>query len=168
MSPESRFISVAARARTRVGSRLLSILVALALGGSVSAQEPPRPLRFPDINEDFVVFAYAGDIWRAPTAGGEARRLTAHPGLELFPKISPDGRLVAFSGEYSGARQVYVVPAEGGTPRQLTYYTDVGVMPPRGGWDYWIQGWTPDGKILVRCNRTPWGERMGRYCVVDP
>ncbi|NIT98320.1 MAG: hypothetical protein GWN79_24075, partial [Actinobacteria bacterium] len=66
------------------------------------------------------------------------------------------------------ARQVFVIPAAGGTPEQLTYYTDVGVMPPRGGFDYWIQGWTPDGKILVRMNRTPWGERMGRYCVVDP
>ena len=165
MKPESPLPRVAG---PRASSTLLAALLAAILGASLWAEEPPRPLRFPDIHEDFVVFAYAGDIWRAPTAGGEARRLTAHLGLELFPRISPDGRLVAFSGEYSGARQVYVVQAEGGTPRQLTYYTDVGIMPPRGGWDYWIQGWTPDGKILVRCNRTPWGRRMGRYCVVDP
>jgi tricorn protease len=125
-------------------------------------------LRFPDIHRDFVVFVYAGDLWRAPAGGGEARRLTAHPGLELFPKISPDGELVAFTAEYSGSRQVYVMPAEGGAPRQLTFYTDVGRMPPRGGWDYWIQGWNPEGKILVRMNRTPWGERMGRYFLVDP
>ncbi len=94
-----------------------------------------RLLRFPDINKDLVAFVYAGDIWSVPAAGGEARHLTSHPGLELFPKISPDGRWIAFSGEYSGSRQVYVMPAGGGIPRQLTYYNDVGIMPPRGGYD---------------------------------
>jgi tricorn protease len=101
-------------------------------------------------------------------AGGPAWRLTSHPGQELFPKISPDGTQIAFSAEYTGSRQVYVMPAWGGTPRQLTYYTDVGPMPPRGGWDDWVMGWTGDGKILVRMNRTPWGQRMGRYYLVDP
>lgn len=138
----------------------------------LAASLPPAPearlLRFPDIRGEAVVFVYAGDIWRASTKGGQAYRLTAHPGVELFPKISPDGNWIAFSAEYSGSRQVYVMPSAGGTPRQLTFYTDVGPMPPRGGWDYWIQGWTPDGKILVRMNRTPFGERMGRYFVVDP
>ena len=146
-----------------------ALLLALLLPAlPAAADETPRPLRFPDIHRDFVVFAYAGDLWRASTDGGTAHRLTAHEGLELFPKISPDGRWIAFSGEYSGARQVYVMPAEGGPPRQLTFYTDVGDMPARGGWDYWVLDWTPDGEILVRCNRTPWGERMGRYCLVDP
>jgi len=147
---------------------LISLLLTPLGAGAQDSELPPRPLRFPDVHEGFVVFAYAGDLWRAPSAGGEARRLTAHDGLELFPQISPDGRWVAFSGEHGGTRQVFVMPAEGGTPRQLTYYADIGLMPPRGGWDYWIQGWTPEGKILTRCNRTPWFERMGRYCVVDP
>jgi len=61
-----------------------------------------------------------------------------------------------------------VIPAGGGEPKQLTFYNDVGIMPPRGGFDYWIQGWSPDGKILVRMNRTPWGPRPGRYFLVDP
>ncbi|MBN2399127.1 MAG: PD40 domain-containing protein [Candidatus Aminicenantes bacterium] len=126
-----------------------------------------RLLRFPNINGDLVVFVYAGDVWSVPASGGDARRLTSHPGLELFPKISPDGRWIAFSAEYSGSRQVYVMAAEGGTPRQLTYYNDVGIMPPRGGYDYEVLDWTPDGsQILVRCNRTPWGERMGKYFLV--
>ncbi len=149
-----------------------SVVLGTALaGGFAGAAAPPsgaRLLRFPDTHTDFVVFVYGGDIWRAPAAGGTARRLTSHEGLELFPKISPDGRWVAYSAEYTGSRQIYVVPAEGGEPRQLTFYTDVGPMPPRGGWDYWVLDWTPDGKILVRMNRTPWGERMGRYYVVDP
>ncbi len=130
--------------------------------------ETTRLLRFPDIHEEFVVFVYAGDLWRAPSSGGTARRLTAHAGLELFPKISPDGKQIAFTAEYTGSRQVFVMPADGGPSRQLTFYNDVGAMPPRGGYDNWIMDWTPDGKILVRMNRTPWGERMGRYFVVDP
>ena len=155
-------------------------LSALALAASIAAFMAPlapaaetgppeaRLLRFPDIHDDFVVFVYGGDIWRAPAAGGPAHRLTSHPGLELFPKISPDGQWIAFNAEYTGTRQVYVMPAWGGAPRQLTYYNDVGPMPPRGGWDDWVMGWTPDGKILVRMNRVPWSNRMGRYFVVDP
>lgn len=149
------------------------LVAALTLARVVSAQPaagPPegRLLRFPDIHGDFVVFVYGGDIWRAPSAGGAAHRLTSHAGLELFPKISPDGRSIAFSAEYTGTRQVYVMPAWGGAPKQLTFYNDVGPMPPRGGWDSWVMGWTPDGKILVRLNRVPWGQRMGKYFVVDP
>lgn len=151
----------------------LLVLAAVLATAAVTAPahaEPPegRLLRFPDIHGDFVVFAHAGDLWRAPVAGGAARRLTSHAGLELFPKISQDGKWIAYTAEYTGTRQVYVMPAEGGDPRQLTYYNDVGAMPPRGGWDNWILGWTSEGKILVRMNRTPWGERMGRYYLVDP
>jgi tricorn protease len=144
-------------------------LVAAALASSTAvAGTQGRLLRYPSIHGDFVVFTYAGDVWRAPSAGGRAWRLTSHPGDELTPKISPDGEWVAYSAEYSGTRQVYVVPAGGGEPRQLTFYNDVGAMPPRGGFDYWIQGWSADGRILVRMNRTPWGERPGRYYLVDP
>jgi tricorn protease len=132
------------------------------------ATSDARLLRFPNINGDLVAFVYAGDIWSVPAGGGDARRLTSHSGMELFPRISPDGRWIAFSGEYSGSRQVYVIPAQGGVPRQLTYYNDVGVMPPRGGYDYEVLDWTPDSqRILVRCNRTPWGERMGKYYLVS-
>lgn len=158
----------------------LSIVLVLAAWGPAAAlplrpeaegaSAPPeaRLLRYPDIHGDFVVFVYAGDLWRVPVAGGPALRLTTHQGLELFPKISPDGRWIAFSAEYTGSRQVWVMPSWGGPPRQLTFYTDVGPMPPRGGYDDWILGWSPDGRVLVRMNRTPWGERMGRYFLVDP
>ena len=150
---------------------LLATLAVLSPLGHASDPESAggtRLLGYPDIHGDFVVFVHGGDIWRAPSAGGLARRLTSHEGLELTPKISHDGNSIAYTAEYSGSRQVYVIPSEGGAPRQLTYYTDVGPMPPRGGFDNWIQGWTPDGRILVRMNRTPWGERMGRYFLVDP
>ncbi len=126
--------------------------------------EDARMMRFPDINGDLIAFVYAGDIWAVPSDGGDARRLTSHVGLELFPKISPDGKWIAFSAEYSGSRQVYVMPADGGTPEQLTFYNDVGPMPQRGGFDYVVLGWTADSKkVLFRGNRTEYGERMGRY-----
>ncbi|HLL75025.1 MAG TPA: PDZ domain-containing protein [Pyrinomonadaceae bacterium] len=126
-----------------------------------------RLLRFPDINGDQIAFVYAGDIWTVPGAGGTARRLTSHPGLELFPKFSPDGRWVAFSGEYGGTRQVFVIPAAGGEPRQLTFRNEVGPLPPRGGWDNRVLGWTPDGKnVLFRANRVGPSDRLGRPYVV--
>jgi len=125
-------------------------------------------LRFPDINKDLTVFVYAGDIWSVNSGGGEARRLTSHEGLELFPKISPDGRWIAFSGEYSGNRQIFIIPSTGGIPKQLTWYNSVGNMPPRGGWDNVVLDWTPDSKnILIRSNRTPLGDRRGKYFLVS-
>ena len=143
-------------------------LFSFGIVGAGFAANEARLLRFPDINGDLVVFVYAGDIWSVPAAGGEARRLTSDMGLELFPKISPDGRWIAFSGEYSGTRQVYVIPSIGGIPTQLTFYNDVGQMPPRAGWDYQVCDWSPDSKkILVRANRTPWGERKGKYFLIS-
>jgi tricorn protease len=148
----------------------VALVVFALVPGWAGASQPPagRLLRFPDIHDDFVAFVYGGDLWRAQVAGGAATRLTAHRGLELFPRISPDGSQIAFSAEYSGTRQLYVMPAWGGTPKQLTFYNDVGPMPPRGGWDVWVMGWTPEGKVLVRLNRVPWSQRMGRYYTVDP
>lgn len=135
---------------------------------SAKAQNDARLLRFPDINKNLIAFVYAGDIWTVDANGGDAKRLTSHMGLELFPKISPDEKWIAFSAEYSGSRQVYIMPSTGGTPKQLTYYNDVGEMPPRGGYDYVILDWTPDSKnVLIRGNRTPFGERNGKYFLVN-
>jgi len=151
----------------------LVFVAVLALAASVlpgqSAAEEARLLRYPHIMGDRVVFVYAGDIWTVPVQGGRARRITSFPeGLEIFPRISPDGKTIAFSGEYCGTRQVYTIPYDGGEPERLTWYPDVGRMPPRGGYDYMIIDWTPDGKILVRHNHTPFGKRVGRYYLVDP
>ena len=149
--------------------RVMGFVFLIFLGATgLMAIQDSRLLRFPDVNRDLVVFVYSGDIWSVSSAGGSARRLTSHPGMELFPKISPDGKWIAFSGEYSGSRQVYVMPSQGGTPRQLTFYNDAGVMPPRGGYDYVVLDWTADSRqVMVRANRTPWGERMGKYYLVD-
>jgi tricorn protease len=147
----------------------LAVLIFVA-AGTLHAAEQARLLRHPTVMGDKVAFVYAGDIYTVPVTGGVARRVTSFPeGFEIFPKISPDGRWIAFSGEYAGTRQVYVVPYDGGVPKRITFYPDVGRMPPRGGYDYMVMDWTPDGsKILVRSNRTPFGRRVGRYFLVDP
>ncbi len=144
-----------------------ALLLPLLLAAAPAAADTTRLLRFPDIHGERVVFVYAGDLYTAPLAGGVAFRLTSHPGQELYPKFSPDGQWIAFSAEYSGTRQVHVIPAGGGEPRQLTWYNDVGPMPPRGGTDYRVLDWHPDGRhVAVRANRTPWSERDGRPYLV--
>ena len=126
-----------------------------------------RLLHYPDIGRGQIAFVYAGDLWLVPAEGGTARRLTSHHGLELFPKLSPDGRSVAFTGEYDGTRQVYVISVEGGQPRQLTFRNDVGPLPPRGGFDNRVMGWTPDGRsVLFRANRVGASDRLGRPYLV--
>ncbi|WP_407072708.1 PDZ domain-containing protein [Pseudoalteromonas sp. 120-MNA-CIBAN-0494] len=126
-----------------------------------------RLLRFPDIHKESVTFVYAGDIYIANIKTGKSTRLTDHIGFETFPKFSPDGSQIAFSAQYNGSRQVYVMNRDGSDLNQLTYYNDVGVMPPRGGFDYRVLDWTPDGKhIVFRANRTPYGQRVGRPYIV--
>ncbi len=149
--------------------KTLSAIVLFTLCSlAASAISDARLLRFPDIRHDLVAFVYAGDIWTVSVNGGDARRLTSDEGLELFPKISPDGKWIAFSGEYSGSRQIFVMPVDGGTPRQLTWYNSVGMMPPRGGYDHVVLDWTPDSKqILIRANRTTFGDRNGKYFLVS-
>ena len=117
------------------------------LATSVSAQT--KLLRFPDVYEDRIVFSYAGDLWTVSNTGGTATRLTSHPGLELFPKFSPDGTQVAFTGQYDGDEQVYVMPATGGIPTQLTYYPARGPLAPRWGYDNQVYDWTSDGQSVL-------------------
>ncbi len=149
--------------------RLLSVLVLCVAAPAESTAAEARLLRFPHIQGDKIAFVTGGDIWTASAEGGPAHRLTSFDeGIEIYPRISPDGKWVAFSGEYTGTRQIYVVPYDGGEPRQITFYPDVGNMPPRGGYDNLPFDWTNDGRILFKSNRTPYSERIARYFLVDP
>ena len=89
------------------------------LSAFVHADEA-RLLRFPSTNGTDVVFTYAGDLYRAPLSGGEAQRLTSHVGYEIFPHYSPDGKSIAFTGQYDGNTEVYLFPSGGGEPQRLT------------------------------------------------
>ncbi|MCD6117045.1 PDZ domain-containing protein [bacterium] len=147
---------------------LIAVISVLFTYISANAQEA-RLLRQPDICGNRVVFVYGGNLYTVPVSGGTAEKLTTSPGFEVFPKFSPDGKWIAFSGEYDGSRQIYVIPSEGGIPKRCTFYPDGGNMPPRGGWDNLAYDWTADSKkILVRSARTPFGERIGKYFLVDP
>ena len=131
----------------RISLVLASCAVVAATAATATAQT--KLLRFPDIHGDRVVFSFAGDLWTASTGGGLAVRLTAHPGLELFPRFSPDGSRIAFTGQYDGDEQVYVIPASGGAPRQLTYYPARGPLAPRWGYDNQVYDWSPDGQAVL-------------------
>lgn len=147
----------------------IAVAVSPAISSVALAYEThdTRLLRFPDIYKESVTFVYAGDIYIADITTGNSTRLTDHIGFETFPKFSPDGSKIAFSAQYNGSRQVYVMNRDGSQLKQLTYYNDVGVMPPRGGFDYRVLDWTPDGKhIVFRANRTPYGKRVGRPYMV--
>ena len=132
---------------------LLSALVGSALAAPA---EEARLLRFPATNGTDVVFSYAGDLWTVPLKGGEARRLTSHIGYEMFARFSPDGKTIAFTGEYDGNREVYSIPAQGGEPVRLTFTAtnhrdDLG---DRMGPNNIVMTWSPDGKKIVFRNRT--------------
>ncbi len=130
-----------------IGAALLFLSFAAHAAGT-------KLLRFPNVWHDRVVFSYAGDLWTVGAQGGTATRLTSSPGLELFAKFSPDGRFIAFTGQYGGDEQVYVIPSNGGAPKQLTYYPAPGPLPDRWGYDNQVYGWTPDGTaVLFRSSR---------------
>src|ERR1700722_15471493 len=84
------------------------------------AQEA-RLMRFPAIYDSQVLFSYAGDLYTVDKNGGTARKITSDIGYEMFSKFSPDGKNVAFTAQYDGNTEVFVMPAEGGSPRRVTY-----------------------------------------------
>ncbi|MGN6553037.1 MAG: PDZ domain-containing protein [Verrucomicrobiota bacterium] len=112
-----------------------------------------RMLRYPDVSATQIVFVYAGDIWVAPKTGGAAQRLSSPKGEESFPRFSPDGNEIAFSGNYDGNTDIYVVPATGGLPRRLTFHGDTDR----------VLDWYPDGRsILFATPRTSEKDRFNQ------
>src|SRR6266496_4506397 len=123
--------------------KLLPILLlafVYSVADTASAQSNPLLLlRFPAVSKTQIVFNYATDLWIVSRDGGDSHRLTSGVGIEALPYFSPDGSMIAFTGEYDGNRDVYVVPATGGVPRRLTYHPA----------EEYVAGWTPDGKKII-------------------
>src|SRR5690349_12849439 len=131
------------------------VVCLLSFTAALFAQDAPegRLLRFPDISKDKIAFVYGGDIWLVASSGGAARRVTTYPGRELFPKFSPDGKWLAFTGQYDGNFNVYVMPAEGGQPKQLTFDQGGTPLSDRMGIHNEVVTWTPDSKRIVFLTR---------------
>lgn len=110
-----------------------------------------RLMRFPDIYGDKIVFSYAGDLYLVSDQGGLARRLTSHEGLEIFPRFSPDGKHIAFTAQYDGNSEVYIMPAEGGIPKRITYTACLNRddISDRMGPNNIVMTWTNDSKNVV-------------------
>lgn len=121
------------------------------------ASEQPI-MRFPDVHESWVVFVAGGDIWKAPVTGGEAIRLTMHDGDEAYPRFSPDGKLIAFTGEYDGNSDIYVMNADGSNIRRVTWHP---------GYDRMVE-WNPaNGKIIFASSRHSYS-RFTRLFMINP
>ena len=140
---------------------LLASLLAAATAAPLHAQPSitdTRLLAQPALSTTQVAFIYAGDLWISRTDGSDVRRLTTADGDEQNPVFSPDGKLIAFSANYDGNVDVYVIPASGGTPKRLTYHPDP---------DF-AQGFTPDGKsVLFASGRSSHTNRYSQLFTVS-
>jgi tricorn protease len=149
--------------RRKVVIGLISVLL---LAASISYAPPEaRLLRFPAVSSDQIVFSYAGDLYSVPTSGGVARKLTSHEGYECFARFSPDGKYIAFTGEYDGNREVYLMPAEGGVPQRLTYTSSLGRddISDRMGPNNIVMNWKHDNQhVVFRSRMREWNDFLGR------
>jgi len=132
---------------------LLTLIIAVNI--AIKANDELRLMRFPSIFNETVVFSYAGDLYKATIKEGNAIRLTSHEGYESFPRISPDGEWIAFTGQYDGNTEVYCMPMNGGQPKRLTFTPKLGRddISDRMGPNNIVMGWTPDGKDIIYRNR---------------
>jgi tricorn protease len=131
----------------------------------VFAGQEARLLRFPAISATQIVFTYAGDLYTVPTTGGVARKLTNDVGFEMFARFSPDGKWIAFTGQYDGNTEVYLMPAEGGIPKRLTFTATLGRddVSDRMGPNNIVMGWKHDGKhIIFRSRMREWNSFNGQ------
>jgi tricorn protease len=119
------------------------------------AQSVDRLLRFPAISGDTIVFTYAGDLYTVLKTGGEARKLTSGEGYEMFAKFSPDGKTIAFTGQYDGNTEVFTIPSKGGEPKRITYTATLqrDDISDRMGPNNIVTTWTPDGENIIYRSR---------------
>jgi tricorn protease len=135
----------------------LGLLIVLAAApAKTTDSDGPFLLQKPALSQTRIVFVFAGDLWSVPREGGEAERLTSSPGFETNPLFSPDGSVIAFTGEYDGNVDVFVIPAAGGVPRRLTWHPAADIA----------LGWAPDGKrVLFTSGRNAYSRFSELYTV---
>jgi tricorn protease len=149
--------------------RVFWLWLLLLLPTGLHAEEA-RLLRFPTIHDNAVVFTYAGNLYTVPASGGVARRLTSHDGFEMFARFSPDGKQLAFTGQYDGNTEVYVMPSDGGVPKRLTYTATLvrDDISDRMGPNNIVFGWKNNGKeILFRSRMISFNDFIGQLFTVS-
>jgi tricorn protease len=151
-------------------SSIVAVTLLVAAGQPAFAQEgEARLLRFPAIHGNRVAFSYAGNLYTALADGGVARRLTNHDGYEMFARYSPDGRYLAFTGQYDGNTEVYVMPSDGGRPRRLTFTATLfrDEVSDRMGPNNIVMGWRDSTHIIFRSRMREWNDFIGQLYTVD-
>jgi len=151
--------------------KCLFLLLGWLTVAGLNGQSEARLLRFPTASKEAIVFTYAGDLYSVPRSGGLARKLTTAVGNELFARFSPDGRNIAFTGQYDGNTEVYRMPAEGGVPVRLTYTATLGRddLSDRMGPNNIVMTWRPDNSgIVFRSRRTSFNSFKGQLYEVGP
>jgi len=150
--------------------RLTSLFVMMLMLGAATAQDEARLLRFPAMHGNQVVFTYAGDLYTVDKAGGLARKLTNDEnGYEMFARFSPDGKQIAFTGQYDGNTEVYLIPAEGGIPKRLTYSATLGRddISDRMGPNNIVMTWKDNKTILYRSRKQTFNDFKGQLFLVN-
>ena len=132
-------------------------IAAIIIAANLFAQIDAGLFRFPDVSKTQIVFTYANDLWMIPKEGGTAIKLSSPAGVESFPKFSPDGKSIAFSGNYDGNTDAYMIPVNGGVPVRLTSH----------GYSDRVVDWTPDGKkVLFASGRESGKARFNQFYTV--
>ncbi|MBN2320125.1 MAG: PD40 domain-containing protein, partial [Acidobacteria bacterium] len=135
----------------------------MVMNPATFALDETRLLRFPAIHGDRIAFSYAGDLYTVPAEGGIARKLTGDAGYEMFPRFSPDGKRLAFTAQYDGNTEVYLMEAEGGVPKRLTYTATLGRddVADRMGPNNIVMGWKGDDRVVFRSRKDEWNSFKG-------
>lgn len=142
----------------------LYLAVACSVCAHLFADQEARLLRFPAIHGDQIVFGYAGDLYEVTSGGGVARKLTNGVGYEMFPRFSPDGKWIAFTGQYDGNTEVYLMPAGGGVPKRLTFTAtlDRDDVSDRMGPNNIVMAWKDSSHVVYRSRRIEWNDFKGQ------
>jgi tricorn protease len=145
------------------------VIAVFALQSSLRGQDEARLLRFPAIYDEQIVFTYAGDLYSVSSEGGVARKLTNHNGFEMFPRFSPDGKTLAFTGQYDGNTEVYTMNSQGGVPVRITFTAELGRddIADRMGPNNIVFGWKDNTNIIFRSRKKTFNDFNGSLFTVN-
>ncbi len=150
--------------------KLTITLFAVLFLGFTYAQDEVRLLRFPAIYGNQIIFTYAGDLYTVDKTGGVARKLTNDSeGYEMFARFSPDGTNIAFTGQYDGNTEIFLIPAEGGVPERLTYTATLGRddISDRMGPNNIVMTWKDDNNIVYRSRKQSFNSFKGQLFLIN-